>query len=86
MLGVSDSTATRLMANWRAKRSVSPLPQGRATGTAGKLAPHRAFLAEVVLTEPDITQREPVGALQDAEGVTVSVSSLHRALKALRLA
>jgi transposase len=86
LFGVSASTAVRLMASWRAKGTVVPLPQGRVTGTAGKLAPHRAFLVEVVQSEPDITLRELAGALEDAEGVTANVSSLHRALKGLRLA
>lgn len=69
---------------WRAKGTVAPLPQGRVTGTAGKLAPHRAFLVEVVQAEPEITLRELAGALREAEGVTVNPSSLHRALKAAR--
>jgi transposase len=85
LFGVSASTATRLMAAWRARGTVAPLPQGRVAGTAGKLAPHRAFLVEVVAAEPDITLRELAGALEEAEGVTVNLSSLHRALAAARL-
>ncbi len=44
--GVSASTAVRLVAAQRELGDVSPKPQGRATGTAGKLAPHKAFLLD----------------------------------------
>jgi len=59
---------------------VAPKPQGRAPGTAGKLAPHKAFLLEIVRAEPDITLKELAGALLEAHGVRVQLSSLHRAL------
>jgi transposase len=86
LFGVSASTATRLLAAWRARGTVAPLPLSRVTGAAGKLAPHRAFLIEVVEAVPDITLRELAGALEDAEGIRVNVSSVHRALQAARLA
>jgi transposase len=81
VFGVSASTAVRLVDAQRRRGTLSPRPQGRAPGTAGKLAAHRAFLLEVVQAEPDITLKELAGALFDAEGVSVNVSSLHRALK-----
>lgn len=82
VFGVSASTAVRLMAAWRSRATLAARPQGRAAGKVGKLAAHRAFLAEVVRAEPDITLKELAGALWEAEGVRVNVSSLHRALRA----
>jgi transposase len=82
VFGVIASTAVRLMDAHRKRGTLAPRPQGRAPGTAGKLVAHRAFLVEVVQGEPDITLRELAGALLEAEGVKVNVSSLHRALKA----
>lgn len=82
LFGVSASTAVRLMAAWRSRATLAARPQGRAAGTVGKLAAHRAFLVKVVRSEPDITLKELAGALLDAEGVRVNLSSLHRALRA----
>jgi transposase len=79
--GVSASTAVRLAVAQRERGDVSPMPQGRAPGTAGKLAPHRAFLLEIVQAEPDMTLKELAGALREAHGVRVQLSSLHRALR-----
>lgn len=81
VFAVSASTAVRLMQARRERGSVAAGPQGRMPGTAGKLAAHRAFLIEVVRAEPDITLKELAGALLDAEGVRVNLSSLHRALR-----
>ena len=69
-----------MAAEFRAKRSISPKRQGRAAGTAGKLVPHTLFLVEIVAAEPDITLRELSGALVETHGVTVDLSSIHRAL------
>lgn len=80
LFGVSASTAIRLAAAVRQTGSLAPKRQGRAPGTAGKLAPHRAFLLEVVAAEPDITLAELARALADTHGVTVDLSSIHRAL------
>lgn len=80
VFGVSASTAVRLAASHRDQGDLAPKPQGRAPGTAGKLAPHTAFLVEVVKAEPDITLQELAGALADAHGVSVQLSSIHRAL------
>ena len=80
VFAVSASTAVRLAA-LRERGDVSPKAQGRAPGTAGKLAAHRAFLLEIVRAEPDITLKELAGALAEAHGVRVQLSSLHRALR-----
>jgi len=81
VFGVSASTAVRLAGQQRVQGHIAPKPQGRAPGTAGKLAAHKAFLLEVVRAEPDITLRELAGALAEAHGVKVQLSSLHRALR-----
>ena len=78
---VSASTAVRLAGQQRLEGHLAAKPQGRAPGSAGKLAGHRAFLLEVVRAEPDITLKELAGALAEAYGVRVQLSSLHRALR-----
>lgn len=80
VFGVSASTAVRLAASHRRHGTTRAKPQGRRPGTVGKLAPHIDFLLEVVRSDPDITLAELAGALADAEGVEVNVSSIHRAL------
>lgn len=80
VFGVSASTAVRLAAAHRRQGSVAPKAQGRAPGTAGKLAAHRDFLVERVKSEPDITLQELASALSEARGVEVQLSSIHRAL------
>lgn len=81
VFGVSASTAVRLAAAHRRGGDTRAKPQGRLPGTAGKLAKHIGFLLEVVRADPDITLVELAGALAQAEGVRVNVSSIHRALK-----
>lgn len=78
IFGISASTAVRLAAAARSGDLV-PKRQGRVPGTAGKLALHRAFLAEIVAAEPDITLGELAGALKAEHGLVVRLSSLHRA-------
>lgn len=80
VFGVSASTAVRLAAAYRDRGVITPKRQGRAAGTAGKLAPHMAFLTEIVRAEPDITLKELAGALEETHGVSVQLSSIHRAL------
>jgi transposase len=81
---VSPSTAVRLAAAQRERGDLAPKPQGRAPGTAGKLAAHQVFLLELVRAEPDITLKELAGALAgalaEAHEVRVQLSSVHRAL------
>jgi transposase len=81
VFGVSASTAVRLAASFRRGEDTRAKPQGRSPGTIGKLATHTGFLLEVVQSDPDITLAELAGALEEAEGVKVNVSSIHRALK-----
>lgn len=80
IFGVSASTAVRLAAEYRCRGAVTPKPQGRAPGTAGKLKPHIAFLVETVRAKPDLTLKELAGALEETRGVSVQLSSIHRAL------
>ncbi len=80
VFGVSASTAVRLAADHRRTGNIAPKPQGRPPGRVGKLAPHIGFLVEVVKSDTDITLRELAGALEEAEGVRVQLSSIHRAL------
>ena len=78
--GVSMSTAVRLAVAARELGDIAPKRQGRAPGTAGKLAPHVAFLRDMVGKNPDITLQELAGSLKEVHGVTVALSSIHRAL------
>ena len=80
VFGVSASTAVRLAAAQRRDGNIAPKAQGRAPGTAGKLAAHLDFLIERVRSEPDITLRELAKALSETRGVKVQLSSIHRAL------
>lgn len=80
VFGVSASTAVRLAADYRDRGAVTPKPQGRSPGTTGKLKPHIAFLVKIVRAEPDLTLKELAGALEETHGVSVHLSSIHRAL------
>ena len=80
VFGVGASTVVRLIDCQNETGSLAPKPQGRAPGTAGKLAPHIGFLTEIVGAEPDITLRELAEALLQTHGVSVHLSSIHRAL------
>ena len=81
IFGVSAATAVRYAAEQRERGSIAPRPQGRPAGRFGKLAPHAGFLIEIVRAEPDITLQELAGALADTHGVSVQLSSTHRALE-----
>lgn len=80
LFGVSPATAVRLAAAHRESGSVVPKLQGRAPGTAGKLAPHQDFLVSAVRADPDMTLHELAAALKEATGVDAHVSSVQRAL------
>lgn len=80
VFGVSASTAVRLAAELHQRGAVTPKRQGRAPGTAGKLNPHIAFLIDIIRAEPDITLKELAGALEETHGLSVQLSSIHRAL------
>ena len=77
LVGVSASTAVRLAAAQRERGHIAPKPQGRAPGTTGKLAAHRAFLFGIIWAEPAITLRELAGApSQRYGGMRVCPTSL----------
>jgi transposase len=80
VFGVSASSAVRFAAAHRDRGSVAPKPQGRAPGTAGKLAAHMDFLLARVKSKPDSTLQELADTLRAARGVEVQLSSIHRAL------
>lgn len=80
VFGVSPSTAVRLAAAQRDHGSVAPKPQGRAPGTAGKLAAHTDFLLARMKSEPDTTLQELADVLREDRGVEVQLSSIYRAL------
>ena len=77
---VSASTAIRLAANHRDRGVITPKREGRAPGTEEKLAPHRAFLVEIVCAGRDITLKEFAWGLEQTHGKSVQLSSIHRAL------
>ena len=57
--------------------SLAAKRQGRAPGTAGKLARHIGFLTGIVGAEPDITLQDLAGALARTHGVPIHLSSVH---------
>ena len=81
IFGVSAATAVRYAADQLERVEVSPKPQGRPVGKFGKLALYTDFLIDIVRAEPDITLRELSCALIDTHGVSVQLSSIHRALQ-----
>ena len=81
VFGVSAATAVRYGADQRERGAVAPKPQGRPSGRFGKLVSQAGFLIEIVEAEPDITLQELSNALKDTHGITVQLSSIHRALE-----
>jgi len=81
VFGVSAATAVRYGAEQRKRGDIAPRAQGRPAGRFGKLAPHAGFLIEIVRAKQDITLHELANALEDTHGVTVQLSSIHRALE-----
>jgi transposase len=78
---VSAATAVGYAADHRERGEVTPKPQVRPAGRFGKLAQHADFLIEIVRAEPDLTLQELAGALKATHGVSVQLSSMHRALQ-----
>ncbi len=74
-LKVSAATGARWARQIRTKGHAKPAPQGPPRGR-GKLAPHQAFLEELIAQDPDITLFELRDALVEAEGVQVHHSSI----------
>ena len=81
-LMLSPATGSRWARAIRQHGDATPAPQGRPRGR-GKLAPHQAFLEELVAQDPDITLYELRDALAMAEGVKVHHSSIAALLKRL---
>ena len=81
-LKLSPATGTRWARAIRQHGTAAPARQGRPRG-CGKLAPHQAFLEELVAQDPDITLYELRDALIMAEGVKVHHSSIAALLKRL---
>lgn len=81
-LKVSPATGARWARQVRTRGHAAPAPQGVPRGR-GKLAPHRAFLEELIAQDPDITLFELRDALAEAEGVRVHHSSIANLLARL---
>ena len=71
--GVSMITAVRLAMADRDHGDIRPKRQGRAPGTAGKLAPHVDFLMAMVGKNPDITLQELADSLKEAPAVCCEI-------------
>lgn len=81
MFGVSAATAVRFVAEHPTRGTGAAKLQGSPAGRFGKLAPHLAFLLDLVRAEPEITPARLSAALSVSEGRNVHVSSLHRAFE-----
>jgi transposase len=81
-LQVSAATGVRWARRIRNTGSAPVARLGRPRGT-GKLAPHVAFIQELVRQDPDITLFELRDALAHATGVTVHHSAIAGLLKRL---
>ena len=83
-LRLSPATGARWARQVRTKGHAEPAPQGPPRGK-GKLAPHQAFLEELIAQDPDITLFELRDALAEAEaeGVQVHHSSIANLLSRL---
>lgn len=78
-LKVSAATGVRWLRRIREQGDIAPDIQGRPK-RHGKLAPHRAFLEELVAQDGDITLPELAGALHAATGVIAHSASIGRFL------
>ena len=81
-LKLSAATGVRWLRRMQEQGSLAPAVQGRPRGH-GKLAPHRAFLEELIGQDGDITLPELAGALEAAMGVTAHPASIGRFLRKL---
>ena len=81
-LTVSAAPGSRWARAIRQRGMAVPFKQGRPLGR-GKLAPHQAFIEELVAQDPDITLCELRDALAMAEGLRVHHSSIAALLKRL---
>ena len=81
-LQVSPATGVRWAAAIRQSGDARIAPQGRPKGK-GKLDPHRAFFAEVLEQDGDITMVELSAALHEATGVHAHPNAIGKFLRKL---
>ena len=81
-LKLSAATGVRWKRKLCETGAIEPAPRGRRKGH-GKLAPHQAFLEELVAQDGDITLPELAGALEVATGVVAHAASIGRFLRQL---
>jgi transposase len=81
-LKLSPATGARWAFAVRRTGQACAAPQGRPKGT-GKLDPHRAFFAEIVEQDGDITMPELSAALHDATGVRAHPHAIGKFLRKL---
>ena len=74
-LQVSPATRVRWASSIRQSGEARIAPQGRPKGK-GKLDPHRAFFAEVLAQDGDMTMAELSAALHEATGVRAHPSKM----------
>ena len=81
-LKLSPATGVRWQRKLRETGAIDPGPIGRPPGH-GKLAPHQAFLEELVAQDGDITLSELAAALEAATGIIAHAASIGRFLRKL---
>lgn len=81
-LKVSPATGVRWAEAIRRIGEARAAPQGRPKGN-GKLDPHRAFFAEILEQDGDITMSELSAALHDATGVRAHPNAIGKFLRKL---
>lgn len=81
-LQLSPATGSRWALAIRQTGSARAGPQGRPAGK-GKLDPHRAFFAEVIGQDGDMTMPELAAALLDATGVRAHPNAIGKFLRKL---
>lgn len=81
-LKLSPATGARWRLAILRTGTVKPAAQGRPKGQ-GKLAPHRAFLLEVITQDGDITMPELAAALYEATSVQSHPDAIGRFLRKL---
>ncbi len=80
--GLDRSSVGRFVRAWRAGQVLEPT-HGSGRPKKLRLAEHRAALREHLQAEPDLDLAARVEHLQKSEGLSLSVSTLWRELRAL---
>ena len=81
-LKLSPATGARWAFSIRRTGQAHAAPQGRPKGK-GKLDPHRAFFAEIIAQDGDITMPELAAALHNATGVRAHPNAIGKFLRKL---